>query len=172
MIKKRIVKRLAMMFIVISVLISSASADFIYCLYIPNVQQETTVCCWAASSVSVCYYHIIWLTQSNFAYYAGSNLNTIANISTVQTGLNAVGFNAMAVSSQISFPMLTGQITQGRPVLAGLNLPTGGHMVAVDGFGIANGSDVIGYMDPWNCAHTGQIAQVFYYYWIASIYNL
>jgi hypothetical protein len=128
---------------------------------VPEVEQEKTNWCWAASmqsilavygtSVSQCD-EANWLLSSNKCCNAGA-CDTTANGQRQLDVLNHWGLAGTLVPTTLTWEQLKTEIDAGRPVNIGFSWCSGGgHSLVIYGFSEVDGTPVthnVGYMDPW-----------------------
>ena len=146
-----------------------------YKISIPNVQQEKTKWCWAASSVScLTFSGITGVSQTAFVIYVkGSNVNQLATFTEVKSGLTHYGASWLYTSSGMSFSDIIVQMyTNKKPMMAGRFSGTVGHIVVVKGYTNTSSEQTVYYMNPSTGTEQYLPYSTFNSTWIETLYNI
>jgi len=145
-----------------------------YKINVPNVLQEQTNWCWAASSVScLAYSGITGISQTAFVTYVkGSNVNQGGSILEVKSGLTHYGASWLYSSVHLSLSDIILQIYNNkRPIIAGIHA-SGDHMVVIKGYVNTSTEQKVCYMDPWYGTEKTKTYSTFSSTWDDTLYNI
>jgi len=141
---------------------------------VPNVQQEYTNWCWAASSVSSLRYLGTTVSQSAFVTYVkGSATNVTGSCSDVRNGLSHYGASSTYKNGKLSFSDIRYQIyTNRKPAIAGLSGAAIGHMVVIRGYNQDTTGNYVIYMDPASGSSKTKLYSSFSTNWVETVYYI
>ncbi|AUS08671.1 hypothetical protein C1X05_07330 [Laceyella sacchari] len=156
-----------------------------YGAYVPEIKQDYSNWCWAASGAAVSQYKGKNVSQYNFAYAVkGGYYNNPATSSEIQKGLSTYGLRSRWTNYYgnwyyPNYSFIQSQINNGRPMIPLIwwtNGATIGHFVVLDGYFTSNNNNYVEYMDPWYGDHYYMTYQAFKnnnnFYWRELIYDI
>ncbi|UWE04907.1 papain-like cysteine protease family protein [Laceyella sacchari] len=156
-----------------------------YGAYVPEIKQDYSNWCWAASGAAVSQYKGKNVSQYNFAYAVkGGYYNNPATSSEIQRGLSTYGLRSRWTNyygnwQYPNYSFIQSQINNGRPMIPLIwwtNGATIGHFVVLDGYFTSNNNNYVEYMDPWYGDHYYMTFQAFKsnnnFYWRELIYDI
>ena len=168
---------LLIVLVAITVLISS-SVGIAYPSYkninVPNITQQDSLLCWAASSVSSLQYNGWTTSQTDFvAAVKGSYSNSTASANQVINGLSHFGATSSYAGYGFQYSTIQYQMsTVLKPAIIGLHNGSYAHMVVLTGYDNSGSSSYVIIMDPAYGCQMYATYDSLYANWIETIYNI